>query len=92
MTEKYKVINNEGKHAYTLLPDYKETHFDFEPSEKNLFFNDVFSVSSDLKVEIIHSSVRSTTDIPGVLVLNGNKTYVYANKYIPNGNKYILQL
>jgi exoribonuclease R len=93
MTEKYKVINNEGKYAYTLLPDYKETHFDFEPSEKGLFFNDVFSISSDLKVEIIHSSVRSSTDIPGVLVLNGNKTYGRAKngkllyKCIPDDNR-----
>ena len=52
MTEKYKVIHNEyindtingkkRKYSYALLPDFKETNLAFEPSEKGLFFNDVF--------------------------------------------------
>jgi exoribonuclease R len=79
MTEKYKVINNEGKYSYALLPDFKETNLAFEPSEKGLFFNDIFSLSPSNKdeftIEIIHSSIRSSTNIPGVLIINGNKTY-----------------
>ena len=79
MTEKYKVISNEGKYSYSLLPDFKETSLNFQPCEKGLFFNDVFTLSTnnniDFEVELIHSSIRSSTDIPGVLVINGNKTY-----------------
>lgn len=77
MTEKYKVIYNEEKHtySYTLLPDYKDATLPFEPHEKGLFFNDVFSLSPDYKVEIVHSSIKFSTDIPGVLIINGNKTY-----------------
>ncbi len=79
MTEKYKykvIFNEENKnYSYTLLPEYKETHLDFEPCEKALFFNDVFILSPDSTIELVHSSIRSSTDIPGVLILNGNKTY-----------------
>jgi exoribonuclease R len=79
MTEKYKVINNDGNYSYALLPDFKEITLNFAPYEKNLFFNDVFSLSTNIKeenkVDIIHSSVRSSTDMPGVLIINGNKTY-----------------
>lgn len=77
MTKKYKVIYNEEKHtySYTLLPDYKDATLPFEPHEKGLFFNDVFSLSPDYKVEIVHSSIKFSTDIPGVLIINGNKTY-----------------
>ena len=39
-----------------------------------LFSNDVFEFNNDT-VNIIHSSVRISGDIPGVLILKGNKTY-----------------
>ena len=51
MTEKYKVINNDGNYSYALLPDFKEVTLNFAPYEKNLFFNDVFSLSTNIKEE-----------------------------------------
>lgn len=95
MTEKYKVIFNEAKKKYFfgLLPDYKEVPFPFEPFEKKLFFNDIFSFSQTDNVEIIHSSIRTSTDTPGVLVINGNKTYGRSKngkllyKCIPDDNR-----
>ena len=79
MTEKYKykvIFNEENRnYSYTLLPEYKDAILPFEPCEKALFFNDVFILSPDSTIELVHSSIRSSTDIPGVLILNGNKTY-----------------
>jgi hypothetical protein len=44
------------------------------PVTHKLFSNDVFSFI-DGQINIIHSSLRISCDIPGVLILNGNKTY-----------------
>ena len=97
MTEKHKykvVFNEENKnYSYTLLPEYKNATLPFEPHEKSLFFNDVFTLSPDSTFELVHSSIRSSTDIPGLLVLNGNKTYGRAKngkllyKCIPDDNR-----
>ena len=47
----------------------------FNPVEGKLFTNDVFSVEMDNSINIVHSSVRTGPPIPGVLILDGNKTY-----------------
>lgn len=44
------------------------------PIEHKLFTNDIFSFNNDT-VEISHSSIRSSGPHPGVLILDGNKTY-----------------
>ena len=44
------------------------------PIEHKLFTNDVFSFNNDT-VEISHSSIRNSGPHPGVLILDGNKTY-----------------
>ena len=46
-----------------------------DPVKNKLFTNDIFSVGEDGTVNVVHSSIRSTPDLPGVLVLAGNKTY-----------------
>jgi exoribonuclease R len=48
---------------------------DFNPIECKLFSNDVFSIEMDNSINIVHSSVRTGPPIPGVLILDGNKTY-----------------
>jgi len=46
-----------------------------DPVKSKLFTNDIFNVKEDGTVNVVHSSIRSTPDLPGVLVLAGNKTY-----------------
>ena len=44
------------------------------PIQYKLFSNDVFTYNNS-SVNIEHSSIRNNTDIPGVLIIHGNKTY-----------------
>ena len=46
-----------------------------DPIKNKLFTNDVFKLEDNGQIHIIHSSIRTGTSIPGVLILNGNKTY-----------------
>lgn len=55
---------------------------DINPLEEKLFSNDVFTFEkrennqeTNNKIKLLHSSIRSETSIPGVLILEGNKTY-----------------
>lgn len=45
------------------------------PFASKLFSNDVFSFVNNNNVNIIHSSIRCGSPMPGVLVLSDNKTY-----------------
>jgi len=57
------------------------------PIESKLLSNDVFIIDKNNKVEILHSTIRSGTSLPGVLILAGNKTYGRQNK-LRNGKTY----
>ena len=46
-----------------------------DPVRNKLFTNDVFKIEEDGTVNVVYSSIRSTPDLPGLLVLAGNKTY-----------------
>jgi len=46
----------------------------FKPDDHKLFSNDVFTFNKG-NVDIVHSSIRSSGDIPAVLILADNKTY-----------------
>jgi exoribonuclease R len=48
--------------------------FPINPSESKLFTNDVFTYDGTY-VNIIHSTIRQTDNIPATLILAGNKTY-----------------
>ena len=50
------------------------------PYESRLFSNDVFCVDKNNTAELIHSTVRSGSPMPGVLIVAGNKTYGRQNK------------
>ena len=48
---------------------------DVDPISNKLFNQDIFKLLDDGNIILQHSSVRSMPVIPGVLVLNNNKTY-----------------
>ncbi len=54
-----------------------------EPIKEKLFSNDVFTFSeSTNKTELTHSSTRLNENIPGVLLIEGNKTYGRERKMV----------
>ena len=55
---------------YKLIPELT-----IDPLENKLFSNDFFQLNEKKEVEIIHSSIRSGNNIPGVLILQKNKTF-----------------
>jgi len=77
MAHIYKVhINDRGYTSWTFLTvvDFKEKELkEINPAERKLFTNDIFTVEPEFK--ILHSSTRTSKNIPGVLILKGNKTY-----------------
>ena len=54
--------------------DFKEVKLDINPVEEKLFSNDVFMITEKI-ITIIHSTIRISESIAGVLILKGNKTY-----------------
>lgn len=53
---------------------FNKVILDFNPIDKHLFSDDVFSINGD-ELNIIHSTTRNVKNIPCVLVLDKNKTY-----------------
>jgi exoribonuclease R len=71
---------NINDRSYTSWETYDTNKFDkvdinIHPLESKLFTNDVFTIDKHNKITIVHSSIRSGTSMPGVLILDGNKTY-----------------
>lgn len=54
---------------------FAPVNLEINPLENKLFSNDIFSFDDAKNINIIHSSIRSGTSIPGVLIIDGNKTY-----------------
>lgn len=78
MTETYKVhINNREYTDWTFYNanGFKEVELSILPAEHKLFANDIFTIPEENVVHLIHSTVRSTTSIPCVLILKDSKTY-----------------
>lgn len=74
----YKIIVADRAYSkWTIFEnDLKAELKVLDPALKKLFSNDIFEYDSEsLKINIIHSSVRSANNIPAVLILDGNKTY-----------------
>jgi len=74
----YKIqINNRqyDNWVYMSILDFKEINLPIHPAESKLFTNDVFSYDNENPLKIEHSSIRNCSNIPGVLILKGNKTY-----------------
>ena len=54
----------------------KFSTIEINPIECKLFSNDVFEINSENgAINLLHSTVRHGSSIPGVLMLDGNKTY-----------------
>lgn len=75
----YKIIvDNRNYTSWTIYETihYKPvTELELKPIENKLFSNDFFKWNEEKKIEIVHSSIRSGTFIPGVLILESSKTY-----------------
>jgi exoribonuclease R len=54
---------------------FEKISLDINPIESKLFTNDFFTVDKNRNLTIVHSSIRSGPPMPGVLILDGNKTY-----------------
>jgi len=80
----YKIHNHNEKWIISENQTFNETHLTLNPIEHKLFNNDTFTYDIITnKVTIIHSEVRSINYlIPGVLILQDNKTY---GRHKPNG-------
>ena len=76
--EVFKIyVNDRNYTGWTIYEtsNFQNVELTINPIEEKLFSNDVFKIHSGGKVEILHSTIRSTSTIPAVLVLTGNKTY-----------------
>jgi len=77
--ENYKIHIHDRNYSswdiYDTTNLNKITNIIVNPIESKLFSNDVFEINSDGSINIIHSTMRCGTSIPGVLMLDGNKTY-----------------
>lgn len=74
----YKIqINNRDYSEWTIYDtnNFEAVSIDINPITHKLFSNDTFKLNKNNTVHVIHSSVKVDGDIPGVLILNGNKTY-----------------
>ena len=94
MTNSYKILV--GDRNYTEWNLYDASHLNevdkinMNPSSNKLFSGDTFECDVDVdsnqetqSVKILHSCVRSMPSIPGILVLNGGKTFgKYKDKYL----------
>jgi len=75
--ETYKVYISDRKYTSWEIFEtatFQKVDIKINPNECKLFSNDVFSFDNNT-VTIIHSTIRSSTPMPGVLVISGNKTY-----------------
>ena len=83
--ETYKIyINDRNYSAWEVFETqtFQKVDITVDPNASKLFTNDVFSFINDNNnnnnnntVTIVHSSVRSGSPMPGVLIISGNKTY-----------------
>lgn len=77
--ENYKIHVHDRNYSswdiYDTTNLNKITNIEINPIEAKLFSNDVFEINSDGSINLIHSTMRCGTSIPGVLMLDGNKTY-----------------
>ena len=74
----YKIhVNDRSYNSWETFEVNKfiKVNLDINPLENKLFTNDVFKIDKNNKITILHSSIRSGPAMPGVLILNGNKTY-----------------
>lgn len=94
---KFKVedrnYNDWDLYDYNSLNKIDKTQYNIHPIEHKLLNQDIINVDESGNLEcIVHSSIRSLTVIPGVLVLEKNKTFgkvgnKYYYKFIPDDKR-----
>ena len=75
--ETYKIyVNDRNYSAWEVFETntFQKVDIDINPNTCKLFTNDVFSYEKNT-VTIVHSTVRSGSPMPAVLIISGNKTY-----------------
>lgn len=79
MTTLYKIVvdNIDTWNIYNYNTLEPVTLSNVHPVKHKLFTNDVFFTSSADTITIYHSALRTTDNIPAVLILHGGKTYGY---------------
>jgi len=70
-------INDRSYNSWEVFDTNKfdKINVNMNPLESKLFSNDVFTIDKDNNITLLHSSIRTGKSIPGVLILDGNKTY-----------------
>ena len=79
----YKIYISDRKYSSWEIFEtitFQKVELDINPLEYKLFSNDVFSIDKNKDIDIVHSSVRTGTPMPCVLIIADNKTYG-RNKY-----------
>jgi hypothetical protein len=75
--EVFKIyVNDRNYVSWSIFEtsNFQPTTLEIDPLSSKLFSNDVFSIVNN-NVNHIHSTTRSGPPMPGVLILEGNKTY-----------------
>jgi hypothetical protein len=73
----YKIVLENRNYTNWNIYDsnnFEKKDIDINPLENKLLSNDVFTLNKN-RINIIHSSVRTSESIAGVLIISGNKTY-----------------
>ena len=67
-------VNDRNYSSWNIFEtaNFQPVNVEINPIENKLFSNDVFSVDDAKNVKLIHSSIRSGSSMPGVLIINGN--------------------
>ena len=74
----YKItISDRNYTEYEVFENnnFNKAQVTIDPIVCKLFSNDVFTLNKDKTIDLVHSTVRSGSPIPGVLIITGNKTY-----------------
>jgi hypothetical protein len=92
----YKIHIDSRKYdtfTYYTMNEFIKINLNINPFENKLFNNDVFIINNKNNCEIIHSTIRQNTLLPGVIILKNNKTFgKHTNnkllyKFIPDDNR-----
>jgi len=70
-------VNDRSYNSWEVFDTNKfdKISLNINPIESKLFSNDVFTIDKNNNITLLHSSIRLGPSIPGVLILDGNKTY-----------------
>lgn len=80
-------INDRNYYSWEVFDTNKFTkvNININPLENKMLTNDIFTVDENNKINIKQSTIRSGPPIPGVLILDGNKSYGRQTKQLTKG-------